>query len=134
MTRTAPGINFSGGTSWGAYSQVEMTRWAQRSDISPRAVRVLLAAMGRHDRAGHARFARGELAMILGTVDEVTGEIVPASAQRVSDAVAVAKRLCFVTEDSTARCLVLSSVAFQKAQGTQAPCPVHGAARRRSSG
>ena len=124
--RAAPGIAFSGGAAWGAFAQVEIGRWAQRSDITPRAMRVLFAAMGRIDSAGHARWAPGELALVLGSVEQMTGVIVPAARSAVSDAIAVAKRLGMVADDSTARCLVLPDTAFQKARGPVIRCPVHG--------
>ena len=125
MTVRVERIGFGPGAAWGAYSQTEMARWAQRPDISPRAMRVLMAAMGRHDRGGHARFAKGELAEWLGSADATTGLWTDASGPAVSDAIKVAKRLGFTTEESTVRCLVVPHYAFQKAQGSSVPCPVH---------
>jgi hypothetical protein len=92
----------------------------------PLAVRVLFAAMGRHDRGGHARFRRGELADVLGSVDTATGEVMPGRSDTVSKAIKAAKHLGYVTEDSTARCLVLSPHVFQKRWGSTEPCAYHG--------
>lgn len=126
MTAPRRGINFATGSEWGAYAQQEMSRWAKDGAVTPLAVRVLFAAMGRHDRNGHARFRSGELADVLGSIDVTTGEVRPARRDTVSAAITVAKRLGYIAEDSSARCLVLSRHIFQKSWGSPEPCPVHG--------
>lgn len=125
MSRRGPGIQFAGNAEWGAYCQQEMARWAKTPEVSPLAVRVLFAAMGRHDRSGHAPFDRGELADVLGGVDVRTGEVVPARADSVSKAIKAAKHLGFVGDDSTVRCLILRRQEFQKASGPRVPCRIH---------
>jgi hypothetical protein len=117
-------ISFGPGVPWSAFSQYEMSAWARRSDISPLAIRVLFAAMGRHNKAGHAQFNKGELAEILGDIDLTTGEVVSARSDTVSKAIAAAKHLGFISDDSTARCLVVPGYAFQKARGSDV-CTVH---------
>jgi hypothetical protein len=118
-------IAFATGSEWGAYAQQEMSRWAKDGAVTPLAVRVLFAAMGRHDRNGHARFRSGELADVLGSIDVTTGEVRPARRDSVSDAIKAAKRLGYITDESTVRCLVLSRHVFQKSWGSPAPCAVH---------
>lgn len=119
-------ISFAGDSQWGAYSQTELSRWSKQAEITPLAVRILFAAMGRHDSSGHARFRPGELADVLGSVDTVTGELVAARADSVSKAIRAAKHLGYITEESTVRCLVLSRHTFQKAWGSTKPCAYHG--------
>jgi hypothetical protein len=126
VTPVQRGINFATGSEWGAYAQTEMGRWAKDGAVTPLAVRVLFAAMGKHDRNGHAPFDRGELADVLGSIDVTTGEVRPARRDSVSDAIKAAKRLGFITEDSSVRCLILSRHAFQKSFGSPKPCDVHG--------
>ncbi len=127
MSRPTDSIQFADGSEWGAYSQVEMARLSRMVEVTPLAVRVLFAAMSRHDRSGHARFARGELADILGSIDVATGEVRAARADTVSGAIKAAKRLGYITERSSARCLVVPRTAFQKRHGRIEDCHVHAA-------
>ncbi len=125
MSRPPSGIAFAAGGEWGAYSQVEMARLAQAVEVTPLAVRVLFAALGRHDRSGHARFRPGELARILGSIDVTTGEIRTGRSDSVSSAIDSAKRLGYITEESWARCLVVPRTMFQKRHGRIEECQVH---------
>lgn len=118
-------IDFGHRVEWGAYAQPAMTMWARSPDVSPMAVRVLFAALGRHDQTGHAPFRVRELAEVLSAVDKRTGQLVPARPDSVSKAVRSAKELNYITEWSTARCLVLSPRVFQKASGRRMTCGVH---------
>ena len=118
-------IDFGNRVEWGAYAQPAMTVWAKSPDVSPMAVRVLFAAMGRHDQTGHAAFRVRELADVLSAVDKRTGQLVTARPDSVSKAVRSAKELGYIAEGSTARCLVLSPRVFQKASGRRATCGVH---------
>jgi hypothetical protein len=124
--RPVPQIRFPGGAAWGAYNQAAMMRFASRPATGPLAVRILFAALGRHDRAGHARFAPNELAQLFEWVDTETGELRPRRADSISQAIAAAKEALFIGPESTARCLVLSSTDFQKARGRIESCVVHG--------
>jgi hypothetical protein len=118
-------IQFGDRVEWGAYAQPAMTMWARSPDVSPMAVRVLFAALGRHDQTGHAPFRVRELADVLSSVDKTTGQLVAARLDSVSKAVRSAKELGYITEGSTARCLVLSPRVFQKASGRRLTCGVH---------
>ncbi len=89
------------------------------------AVRILFAAMGRHDQTGHAPFRVRELADVLSSVDKSTGQLVPARLDSLSKAVRSAKELGYIAEESTVRCLVLSTHVFQKASGRRATCGIH---------
>jgi hypothetical protein len=119
-------IRFAGGATWGAYNQSAMLRRSSRPESGPLSVRLLFAALGRHDRAGHARFAPNELAELLSTVDARTGETAPRRADSLSQAIRLAKAVGYIESESTARCLVLSRADFQKAKGRFERCVVHG--------
>ncbi|MGY1686884.1 hypothetical protein ACI8AK_14965 [Geodermatophilus sp. SYSU D00867] len=118
-------IDFGDRVEWGAYAQPAMAMWARSPDLSPMAVRVLFAAMGRHDQTGHAPFRVRELADVLSVADKGTGQLVAARPDSVSKAVRSAKELGYIANESTARCLVLSPRLFQKASGRRTTCGVH---------
>jgi hypothetical protein len=118
-------IHFAGGSTWGAYSQAEMLAWARWKTEVDLSIRVLFAALGRHDREGHARFAPKELAEILGTVDLATGEHRAAHPSSVSRAIGKAKGIDLISGASNAKCLVLPRHRFQKAFGSATPCRYH---------
>ncbi len=118
-------IHFANHGPWGAYSQREMALWATQDHKNSLAVRVLLAALGRHGRMGHAELGVRELGRILGTIEDGTGRLTPAPSHTVSKAIRLAKERGYVTADSNARCLVLSEAVFQKASGSKAPCRLH---------
>lgn len=122
---TKPGIQFAGNAAWGAYSQSEMLVWARWNQDLGLPVRVLFAALGRHDRVGHARFAPGELAEVLGIVDLTTGERRKASPSSVSRSIRKAKSIGLIAEPSNAKCLVLGQHTFQKARGSLIECRYH---------
>lgn len=122
---TKPGIQFAGNSSWGAYSQPEMLVWSQWNEDLDLPVRVLFAALGRHDRANHARFAPGELADVLGTCDTATGERRKAHPSSVSRAIKKAKSMGLIADASNAKCLVVGRHAFQKARGSSMDCGYH---------
>jgi hypothetical protein len=118
-------IHFAGGSPWGAYSQAEMLTWARWKTEIDLSIRVLFAALGRHDREGHAHFAPKELAEVLGTVDFSTGEHRAAHPSSVSRAIGKAKSLDLIAGSSNAKCLVLPRHRFQKARGSATPCRYH---------
>jgi hypothetical protein len=118
-------IHFAGGSPWGAYSQAEMLTWAHWKTEVDLSIRVLFAALGRHDREGHARFAPKELSEILGTVDFATGERRAAHPSSVSRAIGKARGIDLIAESSNAKCLVLPRYRFQKAFGSSALCRYH---------
>ncbi len=76
--------------------------WHERSGNSrlPRWLRVVALAYGCHDNEGHARFKRGEIALVLGSVDHDTGAVIPLSRQRSHEAVRQAVDLGFLADGS----------------------------------
>jgi hypothetical protein len=107
MIRPDSRITFANDGPWGAYSQREMARWATEATSGPLWIRVLFAALGRHNSTGHAPFGVGELARILGRTE--------ARLDSVSGALREAKIRGFILPASNARCIVLPHYAFQKA-------------------
>ena len=82
----------------------------------PLYIRVRAAAVARADRVGHARFYPGELQDWLG---------VPRPAA-VSKAIAKAKALGLVKQESSARCLVLAHYVWQSGKWRgPAECLIH---------
>ena len=117
MIRPENRITFANDGRWGAYSQREMARWATTASSGPLWIRVLFAALGRHNSTGHAPFGVGELAQILGRPDT--------RLDSVSGALREAKKRQFILPASNARCIVLPHHAFQKASRDRPPCRVH---------
>jgi len=103
--------------------------WHERSGnpCLPRWFRVVCLAYGSHDNAGHARFKRGEVALMLGTFDSKSGAVVPLSRQRVHEAVRQAVDLGFLEPDSIPMCLVVPAHGVQKGprDTKPKPCPIH---------
>ncbi len=101
--------------------------WEERSGSQsiPKWLRVASLCYGMHKANGHAAFAPGEVAAVLGTVDTTTGEILPdLNADR---AVKTAIKHGFLARGSTVRCLMVSGHAVGGPHGNEwAPCPVHG--------
>ncbi|WP_327737137.1 hypothetical protein OG749_28960 [Streptomyces nojiriensis] len=77
------------------------------------------AALGWGNRLGHAEFAEGGLASVLGA------EGAPLTKQAVQKGVTAAKGLGLLAPDSGARCLVLPGHHFQKSGLGAASCRVH---------
>lgn len=93
----------------------------------PRWLRVVCLAYGCHDNAGHARFKRGEVALVLGSIDQKTGAVIPLSRQRVHEAVQLAVELGFLAEGSIPMCLVVPAHDVKKGRlnASVKPCPIH---------
>lgn len=88
--------------------------------------RVWALAVARTQANGHANFAPGEIAGVLGTYNH-DGEWIPKSATGVSQAISLAKRKKLLDDRSSARCLILPSHAWQGGIGSVSRrCPVHG--------
>ncbi len=108
--------------------------WHDRSGDRrlPRRLRVVALAYGVHDNDGHARFDRGQVALVLGTVDQETGEVITLNRQRVHEAVQQAVDLGFLGDGSNARCLIVPAHDVKKGplDAPAKPCPIH--VRRRS--
>lgn len=103
--------------------------WHERSGnpMLPRWLRVTALAYGSHDNDGHARFKRGEVALVLGHVDHDTGAVIPLSRQRVHEAVQQAVELGFLAAGSIPRCLIVPAHDVRKGPSDrqERPCPIH---------
>lgn len=103
--------------------------WHERSGDwrLPRWLRVVSLAYGAHDNAGHARFKRGELALILATVEQETGAVIPLSRQRVHEAVRQSVELGFLSDGSIPMCLIVPAHDVIKGSLDHRPtaCPIH---------
>lgn len=115
-----------GGRPWSRHYQ---DSWHERSGDPrlPRWFRLVALAYGSHDNGGHARFKRGEVALVLGTVDQTTGAVVPLSRQRVHEAVRQAVELGFLADGSIPMCLVVPAHDVRKGPNGAAskPCSIH---------
>lgn len=100
--------------------------WAERSANTalPDWLRVAALAYGRHKANGHAAFGPGDVAHVLGKVDESTGVFQPN--ENVTRAIRTAVRHGFLAEGSKSRCLVVPAHAIEGGLGNAyAPCPMH---------
>lgn len=109
-----------------------MEEWQSRAGDRrlPYWLRVAALAYGSHTDNGHARFKRGEIGLVLGTVDQETGEVTPYSNVRraIADAVAYG----WLDAESFWGCLVVPAHAIKKgAHGHGGTCPVHIKRRQR---
>lgn len=112
-------IGFGPGVHWGAYSFAEERRKA-RDPVHPLVYRVQFAARGWINRIGHAQFAEGELAEILGKGGK------PARGDSLSNAIREAKRRGLIAEESNVRCLVIHPNVVQNGGHGTRSCKVHG--------
>lgn len=104
--------------------------WEERSGDPqmPQWLRVASLAYGKHKANGHAQFRRGQIALVLATVDPQTGEVLPDL--NVGRAIRRAVQYGWLAEGSNVRCLIVPSHAISGPMGNQyAPCPDHGEAR-----
>jgi hypothetical protein len=100
--------------------------WAERSANTqlPDWLRVAALAYGRHKANGHAEFGPGDVAYVLGKVDEQTGEFQPN--ENVTRAIRTAVKYGFLAEGSKSRCLVVPAHAIEGGLGNpHARCPMH---------
>ena len=114
------GIGFGPGAPWAAVSQFDCRRKAKTDATGPLWLRVYFAAVGWTNRVGHAEFAKGALADVLG----VSGK--PHAAQDVQKAIRAAKQHGLIGQESGARCLVLPRFHVQKEGLGTGSCQVHG--------
>jgi len=87
-------------------------------------LRVAALAYGSHQDNGHATFKRGEIGLVLATVDKASGEVRPyANVRRaISEAIAYG----WLEPESFWGCLVVPAHAIKKgAHGRPKACPVH---------
>lgn len=108
---------------WARHYQHE---WQERAGDNrlPYWLRVAALAYGSHTDNGHARFKRGEIALILGDIDRTTGQIRPyANARR---AIATAIEYGWLEPESFWACLVVPAHAIKKGHHASGnPCPIH---------
>jgi hypothetical protein len=118
------------GLAWARHYQ---NVWGERAgDASyPMWLRVASAAYGSHRANGHAQYARGALALVLGHVDKTTGEIVPLDRSNLRRAIQTAVEFGWLARQSTARCLVVPAHAIDGGLGgsPHQECPQHSRSR-----
>lgn len=87
-------------------------------------LRVAALAYGSHTDNGHARFKRGEVALILGSVDPITGELRPFA--NVRREIARAVEYGWLADGSYWGCLIVPAHAIRKGDlyKTPKPCPL----------
>lgn len=110
----------------GAWARHYQEVWQSRAGDPrlPHWLRVTAAAYGSHSDNGHARYKRGELALILGTVDGITGEIKPYRnlGRAIDDAIAYG----WLEPESFWGCLVVPAHAIKRGGlGSNPACPIH---------
>ena len=87
-------------------------------------LRVAALAYGSHTDNGHARYKRGEIALVLGKVDATMGEVLPYV--NVGRAIEDAVDYGWLSEDSYWGCLVVPRLAIKKGPLGHSPgCPRH---------
>lgn len=100
--------------------------WSRRSGDArlPYWLRVAAAAYGSHEDNGHATFKRGELSLILASIDPKSGEIIRYSNlnRAIEDAIAFG----WLEPGSFWGCLIVPAHAIKKGQHGHSPtCPIH---------
>lgn len=125
----ARGVPFD---EWGAVDQHSARRLARDPEVKPLYLRVVFAAFGWSNLIGHAEFAVGGLALVLGSSDPVTGEISIPSRSQVNAAIKRAKEMNLIHEQSDFRCLV-SPTWWEKAGGKGGKTCAHHRIRSRSN-
>lgn len=98
----------------------------------PHWLRVAALAFGSHSDNGHARFRRGEVALVLGRVDE-QGEVRPYA--NVRRAITEAVQYGWLEEGSYWGCLIVPAHAVRKGDlyAKPTPCPLQPKHRERCS-
>lgn len=107
--------------------------WHRRSGDPrlPYWLRVAALAYGSHGYNGHAVFKRGEIGLVLATVDQETGEIQPF--ENVGRAIRDAVAYGWLAPESFWGCLVVPAHAIKKGtHGRRTECPVHRKKRARA--
>lgn len=111
-----------------------MDEWQARAGDRrlPYWLRVAALAYGHHENNGHAKFKRGEIALVLATVDAETGEIKPHP--WVGRDINLAVEYGWLAPGSYWGCLIVPAHSVRKGEmwAKPKPCPIH--ARRRKQG
>lgn len=110
-------------TIWARHYFEEWQRRAGDPNL-PHWLRVASAAYGAHDDAGHARFKRGDLALILGSVDD-DGLVRPY--RNLGRAINEAVAYRWLAEGSYWGCLVVPAHVARSGDLSKrpAPCPLY---------
>jgi hypothetical protein len=118
----------------GAWARHFQAPWHEDA-LNPRfplALRVAFLAYGTHTANGHARFKQGEIATVLGHLDE-NGHPEPADRRTVHRAIRQAVEYGLLAEGSKALCLLVPSHRIVGGMGDEdAPCDRHPSARQRA--
>jgi hypothetical protein len=117
------------------FSMHLMTVWGERAGDPrlPKWLRLASLAFSCHDMNGHAPFTPGEISLVLSSVDDQTGEILPMDKSNLQRALRKAIEFGWLTEASSTRCLVVPAHAIEggRPHRSDRPCPFH--TRKRSS-
>lgn len=108
--------------------------WQERAGnpALPLWFRVTALAYGSHRANGHATFGRGDVALVLGTVDPATGVLTPLIRQHVHRTIQTAIGYGLLAAGSRSLCLIVPAHAITGGLGREdEPCPQHGRARQR---
>ncbi len=100
--------------------------WQERAGNPnfPDWLRVAALAYGRHTANGHAVFAPGEVALVLGNVNLATGELRPSA--NASRAIKKAVEYGWLSGGSKTRCLIVPAHAVGGGLGSDRKgCPFH---------
>jgi hypothetical protein len=103
--------------------------WHERAGDArlPAWLRVAALAYGSHAANGHAQFKPGQVGLVLGSVDVVTGEVRPMDKGSVQRAIRTAIAYGWLGSQSGARCLVVPGHAVTGGLGGNPDdeCPQH---------
>lgn len=111
-----------------AWARHYQSIWHERAGdrTLPAWLRVACLAFGAHAANGHANFGAGQIGLVLGSVDQATGEIRPMDKHNVQRAITKAVQFGWLAESSGARCLVVPGHAITGGLGrADAACPQH---------
>lgn len=91
------------------FSMHQLNVWEERSGDPriPQWLRVTSLAYGMHDETGHTRFLPGQVGLVLGHVDPITGQIVEADKANVQRAIRKAVEFGWLASGSGSLCLIV---------------------------
>ena len=111
------------------WAQHYQSIWHERAGDRrlPNWLRVASLAYGSHRANGHAQFKRGDVGLVLSTVDRDTGVVRPLDKGSVQRAIRTAIEYGWLDESSGSRCLVVPHHAIVGGLGGRAgeECPQH---------
>lgn len=119
MSSPAKGLEVAVFNPWTRHYQAAWENRAADARL-PLWLRASCLAYGRHEANGHARFVRGQLAVILGEPFQKVPR------QRVQDAIRLAVQYGWLQQESRSECLVVPAYAIEGPSGNpRAECLVH---------